>query len=202
MSNKTRQALLNDITTFIPDNVNNEVSAADVRQRMIDLAESYPNLTDESYLLGLKEYNPANNYAIGESCIESGSIYQSISITTGTFNPAHWTVLGSDTKAFGAFVDTFMVPTNAVTVDGGYSGLTLTDSPPSNCRIDIFADGHHYECGNGSKTKPFYLSSDNGVSAVNFSGTAPGNKLYFNALIAGWDLELTDKISIIYDKIQ
>ena len=201
MSNKTRATITSEINSNINDNTNNEITASDVRTRMIDIVDSYPNLTDDAEKLGLKTYNNAVTYAVGESCVYNSTIYVANSITSGTFDSNDWDAVGSSTKAFGFTGNMFQTP-SAVSIDGGNTGLTLADDPPSNCRIDVFVNGELLECGDGDKTKNFYLTNDNGSTARSFANTANGDKLYFNAVTTGWNLETSDKISIHFEKIQ
>lgn len=201
MSNKTRSTLTSEINANINDNGANEITAEDVRTRLIDIVDSYPNLTDDAEKLGLKAYNTGNTYQIGESCIESGTIYVANTITTGTFNPAHWDAVGSSTKAISFNGNKFQNP-SAVAVDGGTTTLVLAETPPAGCRIDVFVNGELLHCGDGDKTKNFYLSSDGGTTAKSFSALAQGDTLYFNAVITGWNLETDDEVSIFYEKIQ
>lgn len=201
MSNKTRQTLISEINTNVNTNGANEITAEDVRIRLLDIVDSYPNLTDDAEKLGLKEYNPSHTYAIGESCIESGTIYVANTITTGTFVPANWYAVGSTTKAISFNGNKFQNP-SAVTIDGGSTGLVLAETPPSNCRIDVFVNGELLHCGDADKTKNFYLSSDGGTTAKSFSSLSAGDTLFFNAVITGWNLEIDDEVSIFYEKIQ
>lgn len=201
MSNKTRATLQSEINSNITTNGSNEISGAKVRQRMSDIIDSFPNLTDDAEKLGLKVYNPDKSYAPGDTCLESDILYKCTTITTGTFNVSHWTATGSSTKSFAFNGNKFQSPLS-VTVNGGNTGITLVDNPPANCRIDIFVNGELLHCGDGDKTKDFYLSSDSGATSKSFANTNTGDELYFNALIVGWNLETSDKISIHYEKIQ
>ena len=124
MSNKTRATITSEINSNINDNTNNEITASDVRTRMIDIVDSYPNLTDDAEKLGLKTYNNAVTYAVGESCVYNSTIYVANSITSGTFDSNDWDAVGSSTKAFGFTGNMFETP-SAVSIDGGDTGLTL-----------------------------------------------------------------------------
>lgn len=201
MANKTRTTLTTEINSNINDNTNNEITASDVRTRLIDIVDSFPNLTDDAEKLGLKEYNSAVTYAIGDACVYNLAIYVANAITTGTFDSNDWDAIGSTTKSISFNGNKFETPL-AVTTDNGDTGLTLADNPPVGCRIDVFVNGELLECGDGVKTKNFYLTNDNGLTARSFTDTANGDKLFFNAVVTGWNLETSDKISIHFEKIQ
>lgn len=202
MSVKDRTTLINEINTFIDTNGNNGISASELRARLIDIVDSYSNLTNDAGLLGLKPYDPTKVYLIDQTVLQNNNLYIcNTNGATGTFNASQWTLTGSSTKSIPFNGNKFETAL-AVTTNGGFSGVTLTDDPPANCRVDVFVNGELLECGDGTKTKEFYLSADNGATAVTFANTTTGNKLYFNAVVCGWNLETTDKISVHYTKIQ
>jgi len=91
MSLKDRTTLLSEIATFINDNAANDITAAELRQRLLDLTNSYPNLVDDSHLLSLKEYDSSRTYTIGVSAVFNGSVYKCTAVTTtGVFDPEDW----------------------------------------------------------------------------------------------------------------
>ncbi len=67
-----------------------------------NLVDSLMNLVDDRYLLGLRTYDPAGNYIIGDATIYNNSLYVCIANTTGVFDPASWQLISS----FGAVVYT------------------------------------------------------------------------------------------------
>lgn len=91
MSLKDRTTLLSEIATYINDNTANDITAEEVRTRLLDLTNSYPNLIDDSHLLGLREYDPTKTYLTGYSCVFNASVYKCSAVsTTGTFTPSDW----------------------------------------------------------------------------------------------------------------
>ena len=91
MSLKDRTTLLSEIATYINDNTANDITAEEVRQRLLDLTNSYPNLIDDSHLLGLREYEPTKTYLTGFSCVYNGSVYKcTAASTTGVFDAGDW----------------------------------------------------------------------------------------------------------------
>lgn len=199
MSVKDRTTLLNEINTFIDSNGNNGITASELRARLIDIVDSYSNLTNDAGLLGLRPYDPTKVYQLDQTCIFNNQLYICLTTgSTGTFNPANWALTGTSNVSNPFNGNRFQTPLS-VTTNSGYTGLTLTSDPPANCRIDVFVNGEFLEIGDGSKLKNFYLSGDNGATARTFANTTAGDKLYFNAVITGWNLETTDKVSINYN---
>ena len=100
--------------------------------------------------------------------------------------------------------DKFMVAL-AVTVDNGKAtNATITSEPLGY--VEVKYNGTEYEVGNGVKTAPFYFSNDGGVTAKTFmpnvsspsTNVEAGDELYFNALLAGFNLAASARISLNY----
>ena len=199
MSVKDRATLIAQINSVITTNGNNEIDATKLRAQLIDIVDSYTNNVSDTNIVGLKVYDSTKTYLAGTTCLFGGDLYLCGTTTTGTFNPAHWTKQGASAQSTPTGTD-FGTP-NAVTTNGGDTGLTLVSDPPANCRIDVFVNGELLEVGNGNKNKNFYLSGDNGTTARSFATTTTGDKLFFNAVVTGWNLEITDKISIHYNSL-
>ncbi len=47
-------------------------------------------------------YVPATAYITGNLCLQAGNVYRCISSTTGTFDPAKWTLIGAQYEIFSA----------------------------------------------------------------------------------------------------
>lgn len=62
------------------------------------MLDSMVNFVDDRNFIGLREYNPALDYLPGDCAVFNDQVVRCITATTGTFNPAHWTVLA----AFGS----------------------------------------------------------------------------------------------------
>lgn len=197
MSVKDRATLISQINSVITTNGNNEIDATKLRAQLIDIVDSYTNNISDTNIVGLKVYDSSKTYLAGTTCLYSGDLYLCNTTTTGTFNPLHWTKQGSSQISTPTGV-LFGTP-NAVSVNNGDTGLTLPSDPPANCRVDIFVNGELLQIGDGTKSKDFYLSGDNGSTARPFSATTTGDKLFFNAVVTGWNLETTDKVSIHYN---
>ncbi len=77
------------------------------------------------------------------------------------------------------------------------TGLTIGSTPVGF--VGVYVNGLLYPLGNGIKTLPFYFTVDNGVTARNYGSIASGDELYFNAVIAEFDMSTTDLISLLYN---
>ncbi len=83
------------------------------------------------------------------------------------------------------------------TTDNFDTTLTLSRAPVVNTGIIVEVNGVAVEVGNGSITKACYFSRDGGTTAVAFSDLQLGDTLYWNGLIAGYDLT-THRIDFSY----
>jgi hypothetical protein len=102
------------------------------------LIRSMVNISDDRYLLGLRDYDSLKLYLTGDSAIYSNAIYQCIAETSGTFNPVKWNVIAS----FGSVVYTgtwdARLSVNEPPLESGegtkgfYYVVTDADADPSN----------------------------------------------------------------------
>lgn len=74
--------------------------------------------------------------------------------------------------------------------------INIVDNPTGF--IDVKVNGVSKRIGNGSKTKDCYFSSDGGTTAKIFANILAGDTLYWNGVIAGYDLASTDSVTILY----
>lgn len=80
------------------------------------------------------------------------------------------------------------------------TGITLSNTPSQNSRIQIFVNGQLQKIGNGTfSSVDCYFSNDGGLSALLFTSIVSGNILYWNGSSAGFDLDTSDEIDIIYE---
>ena len=86
---------------------------------------------------------------------------------------------------------------SATSSDGDTAGVTIAATPEG--MVMIFVNGMQQELGQGVKTKDCYFSADGGTTARAVSAIASGDTLYWNGSIAGYQLEATDKISMVYE---
>lgn len=79
------------------------------------------------------------------------------------------------------------------------TGITLSNTPSQNSRIQIFVNGQLQKIGNGTfSSVDCYFSNDGGLSALLFTSIVSGNILYWNGSSAGFELDTSDEIDIIY----
>lgn len=76
------------------------------------LIDSSLNLLEDKAMLGLRDYNSANDYSIGDTVIENNTLYQCSTPTTGTFNPVHWNVVIASQEGAVIYRGTWDADTN------------------------------------------------------------------------------------------
>ena len=79
------------------------------------------------------------------------------------------------------------------------TGLTIAFTPASASYVRILLNGVGQVLGNGVKTKDCYFSADGGVTAKLISSIAAGDTLYWNGIIAGFDLSVLDLVDMDYN---
>ena len=89
----------------------------------------------------------------------------------------------------------------ATSGDGQTTTLTITATPAGDGHVVVKVNGIAYEVGNGVKTKDCFFSADAGSTAQAIADIAATNVLYWNGVIAGFDLAGTDKIDFDYNVI-
>lgn len=89
---------------------------------------------------------------------------------------------------------------NATTADGDDTGVVITYTPFSDSNVQILVNGLNVNLGDGVKTQPCYFSVDGGTTARAIADVEGGDSLYWNGSIAGYELDGTDEIDVIYDK--
>ena len=88
---------------------------------------------------------------------------------------------------------------NNTSADGDYAGITITYTPYADSNVQVTVNGVGANLGDGVKTKDCYFSGDNGTTARAIADIEAGDQLHWNGSIAGYELETTDLIDIIYD---
>lgn len=62
----------------------------------------------------------------------------------------------------------------------------------------MFVNGVQYMVGSGVKTEDCYFSNDAGATARTFANIVATDSLYWNGVVAGFDLETTDILDMNY----
>ena len=91
--------------------------------------------------------------------------------------------------------------TSSIT-SGNYSrtGIILTSKPHPSGTIVVDVNGLRASVGDAVRTKECYFSRDTGTTALALNTLAIGDELIWNGIIAGYELDATDKIDILYEK--
>lgn len=97
-----------------------------------------------------------------------------------------------------AAVDKDMTP---AATSGNYvdTGLTITSTPVTGSYVCIMVNGVMEALSNGTRNKSFYFSDDGGATGKLFTAIVAGDSLYFNGIVAKYDLAITDRISFVYE---
>jgi len=77
-------------------------------------------------------------------------------------------------------------------------GAAISNLPGADSYVRVHVNGEAIELGNGVKTQPCYFSVDGGITARAISDIAAGDDLYWNGVIAGYDLDTLDLIEYDY----
>jgi len=193
----TKEQLIELAAARIPDNTREMISAADVRQQILDLIDSVPNL--EQNESGLVEYMADFAYKVGSTTVRQKVIYQALQNTTGPFKPADWAAIGlladpssdmgglnpSDSKvptqkAVSEFVAQQSKPFNgnrAITRTGAFLGITPGGTSESQFLENLFypavAPGATLTASNANKE----LGDPTATTTLNWSVTKNTNPI-------------------------
>ncbi len=89
-----------------------------------------------------------------------------------------------------------------ISTSGDFSntGIALSNSPNQYSRIQIFVNGQLQRLGNGTFSNvDCYFSNDGGLSALSLSSLNSGDDLFWNSNVAGFELDSTDELNIVYE---
>jgi len=98
MSVQTASQLISDVNTFLPDNTSEQISASDVRDRLIDMIDSYVNSTD--FFTGT-----SSQYVAGDGSIQPFTNF----ISDTAYNATSWNGVTTITPSKNAVRDEFEV---------------------------------------------------------------------------------------------
>jgi len=100
----------------------------------------------------------------------------------------------------GVETDSDLNQTPSVTTsDGDATGVFITYTPFQDSNVQILVNGVNVNLGDGAKNQPCYFSADGGTNARAIADITAGDQLYWNGSIAGYELDGTDEIDVIYD---
>jgi hypothetical protein len=106
MTVKSRADIQTETNANIADNTAGDISAGDVRNLLINFTDSFLNLTTDSAKLGLKVYDTAQAYLVGDITVNGTSIYKCNTNTTGAFDVAKWDLLFTQSRTLKEYVTT------------------------------------------------------------------------------------------------
>jgi hypothetical protein len=119
-------------------------------------------------------------------------------------NPTETGLIFTDAGTGGRIAtDSIDLPALLTTADGQKAiSFTLGSTPIDNSYIMVDVNGKLETVGDASTTKVFYFSGDGGTTPRSFNSLNPngqvqsGDELFFNGSVAGYELDVTDRISI------
>lgn len=88
---------------------------------------------------------------------------------------------------------------NATNTDEAATGLILSKTPIGERYVTVILNGISNSVGDGVKTKDCYFSRDSGITALSLDNLESGDELYWNSVISGIDLAVSDSIDFDYD---
>jgi hypothetical protein len=89
---------------------------------------------------------------------------------------------------------------NTTTTDEDSAGVAITYTPFSGGNVTVKVNGLQVDLGNGLKDEPCYFSADGGATAKAWGSVEAGDVLYWMGSIAGYELEPSDEVDLIYEK--
>lgn len=109
------------------------------------------------------------------------------------------TVSPSGIKAATLASSTQEVAPLDTTGDGSSTGIALATKPLGSGVVHVFVNGLRASVGDASTAKEAYFSRDGGTTPLAFSALDTGDILYWNGIVAGYDLaNATDLVSFLY----
>lgn len=89
---------------------------------------------------------------------------------------------------------------NITSADGDFTGATISNTPYNDSNVQILINGISVNLGDGVKNQACYFSADGGATARPIADIEQSDALYWNGSIAGYELDGSDEIDIIYEK--
>lgn len=216
LSEATVRGLLSQGTGIVYDPLTGQVSVDTTviaSRAYVDAAITAAAIPD-SYIRGLFVDGNGLDYnaATGTFSTDDAYIRALISGIDGvTYNPltgvarADFAVVASRTYVDDQIIaNTVASPTSAnraqnpfATVGNGQdTGITIAHDPRGFVLLAV--NGKLESIGNGVKTQRAYFSADNGLTARTYETISAGDRLYWNGIVAGYDLDANDTVDLFY----
>ncbi len=92
--------------------------------------------------------------------------------------------------------------TPAVTAgDDSDTTITISHTPANDSYVAVLVNGVQVELGDAVQTKDCYFTDDAGATAQPIGDIAIGDALFWNGVIAGYELDATDEIDLNYNTL-
>lgn len=145
--------------------------------------------------LNFVQFGAGSSYTAGNGLDLVGTEFSVDPATNGSISVASGEVVahGLATSTYNAQIPNF--PTSGNDYD---TGLTVISTPTGSGVFHVFVNGVRVVVGNGSKTEDCYFTGDAGVSARSWGAIADGDAFYWNTTIAGYDLDVNDRVTFLY----
>lgn len=137
-------------------------------------------------------------FTTNEEYLYSNPVLQAITATTGHVLP--WRPSTGNVEPLSLSV---------AATDSGFSnntsgnyaatGVFISGTPYENGSVSVIINGIGVSEGNGVRTTEAYFSNDGGATAKSIANITAGDQLYWNGIIAGFDLSDADQIDIEYN---
>lgn len=109
------------------------------------------------------------------------------------------TVSASGIKAATLASSTQEVAPSNTAGNASSTGIALATKPLGSGVVHVFVNGLRAYVGDASTAKEAYFSNDGGITPLAFSALDIGDILYWNGIVAGYDLaNATDLVSFLY----
>jgi hypothetical protein len=89
-------------------------------------------------------------------------------------------------------------PTAPINGNNQYTGIDISGNPNQITSIRVFINGLIQLVGNGTFSEQCYFSDD-GLTALAYGDIKQGSGLYFNSIVSGYDLSVSDTVLILYE---
>lgn len=106
---------------------------------------------------------------------------------------------GTPTVGVATEDDLDQVP-NVTSSDGAATGVFISHTPFGDGLVQVTVNGLASNLGDGVTTASCYFSADGGTTARAMADIEGGDQLYWNGSIAGYELDGSDLVDVIYDK--